>query len=79
VNTVWSDPPTPRARARARAAQRWEQERAACKTERRIWRREHREQRDEEYRLCKQQGLSPPATLEYSSSGEGEEEGSDGG
>jgi hypothetical protein len=27
------------------------QERAACKKEKRIWRRECREQRDEEYRL----------------------------
>jgi hypothetical protein len=32
-----------------------------------------------EYRLREQQGLSPPATSEYSSSGEGEEEESDGG
>jgi hypothetical protein len=34
---------------------------------------------DEEYHLREQQGLSPPATSEYSSSGEGEEEESDGG
>jgi hypothetical protein len=45
--------------------------------ERRIQRWEHREQRDEEFRLREQQGLSPPATSEYSSSGEGEEEESD--
>jgi hypothetical protein len=50
-----------------------------CKKERRIRRRERREQRDEEYRLCEQQGLSPPASSDYSSSGEGEEEESDGG
>jgi hypothetical protein len=58
-------------------AQRRLQERAARKKERRIWQREHQEQRDEEYRLREQQGLSPPATSEYSSSGEDEE--SDGG
>jgi hypothetical protein len=33
VNAVWSDPPTPRSRAHARAAQRREQERAARKRE----------------------------------------------
>jgi hypothetical protein len=62
-----------------RAAQRREQERVARKKERRIRRRERREQRDEEYQLLEQQGLSPPATSEYSSLGEGEEEESDGG
>jgi hypothetical protein len=50
----------------------------ARKKEQRIRWRERREQRDEEHRLCEQQGLSPPATSEYSSSGEGEEEESDG-
>jgi hypothetical protein len=55
------------------AAQRQEQERAARKKERRIRQRERWEQRDEEYRLRKQQGLSPPATSEYSLSGVGEE------
>jgi hypothetical protein len=63
----------------ARAVQRREKERVIRKKERRIRRRERREQRDEEYRLREQQGLSPPATSEYSSSGEGEEEESDGG
>jgi hypothetical protein len=46
--------------------------------EQRIRRRERWEQRDEEYRLREQQGLSPPAASEYSSSDEDEEE-SDGG
>jgi hypothetical protein len=59
--------------------QRREQERAARKKERRIRWRERQEQRDEEFRLHELQGLSPPATSEYSSSGEGEEEESDGG
>jgi hypothetical protein len=77
VNVARSDLPTPRARARAR--QRREQERVAHKKERRIRRRERREQRDKEYRLHEQQGLSPPMISEYSSSGEGEEEESDGG
>jgi hypothetical protein len=63
----------------ARAAQRREQERAARKKERRIRRREHREQRDEEFWLLEQQGLSTPVTSVYLSSGEGEEEESDGG
>jgi hypothetical protein len=67
VNAARSDPPTPR--AQARAAQRREQERAARKKERGIRRRERREQIDEEFRLREQQGLSPPATPEYSSSG----------
>jgi hypothetical protein len=48
-------------RARACAAQRREQERAARK-ERGIRRRERREQRGEEFRLLEQQGLSPPVT-----------------
>jgi hypothetical protein len=77
VNAAPSDPPTPRARAHARAAQRREQEQAVCNKERRIRRRERREQRNEEFRLREQQGLSPPATSEYSSSGEEEEEASD--
>jgi hypothetical protein len=78
VDATRSDPPTPRARARARTAQRREQESAARKKEKRIRRRERREQRDEEFRLREQQGLSPLTTLEDSSSGEEEEE-SDGG
>jgi hypothetical protein len=41
--------------------------------------RERGEQRGEEFRLREQQGLSPPATSEYSSSEEEEEEESDGG
>jgi hypothetical protein len=51
-----------------RAVQQREQERAAQKKERGIRRRERREHRDEELRWREQQGLSPPATLEYSSS-----------
>jgi hypothetical protein len=62
-----------------RAAQRWEQERAARKKEKRIWRRGHREQKSEEFRLREQQGLSSPVTSKYSSSDEEEEEKSDGG
>jgi hypothetical protein len=58
--------------------QQREQERAACKKAKRIRRRECREQRSEEFRLREQQGLSSPATSEYSSSDEEEEE-SDGG
>jgi hypothetical protein len=79
VDAARSDLPTPRAHARARAAQRREQERAARKKERRIRRWERWEQRDEEFRLHEQQGLSPPATLEDSSSEEEEEEEDDGG
>jgi hypothetical protein len=79
VNATWSDPPTPRARARACAAQRREQERAARKKERSIRQRERREQRSEKFRLREQQGLSSPGTSEYSSSDEEEEEESDGG
>jgi hypothetical protein len=74
VNATRSDPPTPRARAHARAAQRREQERAARKKEKRIRRREHRERRSEEFQLREQQGLSSPGTSEYSSSDEEEEE-----
>jgi hypothetical protein len=51
----------------------------AHKKEKRIWRRERREQRDEEFRLCEQQGLSPLATSEDSSSGEEEEDSDRGG
>jgi hypothetical protein len=78
VHAARSDPPTPRVRSVARAAQRREQERAAWAKERRLQRRERREQYCEEYRLREQQGLSPPGTLEGSSSEEEEEE-SDGG
>jgi hypothetical protein len=78
VHAAQSDPPTPRARARARAAQRRELERAPHK-ERSIRRREHREQRSEEFRLREQQGLSSPGTSEYSLLDEEEEEESDGG
>jgi hypothetical protein len=59
VDAARSDPPTPRARAAARAGQRREQERAACAKERRIRRRECREQQGEEYRLREHQALSP--------------------
>jgi hypothetical protein len=55
-------------------AQRREQEQAARKKERSIWRRERWEQRCEEFRLREQQGLSSPGTSEYSSSDEEEEE-----
>jgi hypothetical protein len=51
VDASRSDPPTPRARAVARAAQRREQERAVRGKEKRIRRRECREQQSEEYRL----------------------------
>jgi hypothetical protein len=59
VDAARSDPPTPRARAAARAAQRWKQERAACAKERGIGRRERREQQSEESQLREQQGLPP--------------------
>jgi hypothetical protein len=74
VNVAWSDPPTPRAQAQARAAQQREQERAARKRDRSIRRRERRERRSEEFQLREEQGLSSPGTEEYSSSGEEEEE-----
>jgi hypothetical protein len=79
VNAVRSDPPTPRARACARAAQRREQERVAHKKEKGIRRQERRERRSEEFRLREQQGLSSPATSEFSSSDKEEGEESDGG
>jgi hypothetical protein len=65
VNAARSDPPMPRARAR--------------KKEKGIRRRERRERRSEEFRLRELQGLSSPATSEFSSSDEEEEEESDGG
>jgi hypothetical protein len=79
VNAARSDPPTPRSRAHARAAQRREQERVACRRERNMRQRERRERRSEEFRLRERQVLSSPGTEEYSSSGEEEEEESDGG
>jgi hypothetical protein len=79
VNAARSDPPTPKAQERARAAQRREQEKAARKKEKRIRRRERRERRSEEFRLSEQQGLSSPGTLEYSSSDEEEGEDEDDG
>jgi hypothetical protein len=78
VNTARSDPPTPRSRAQASAAQRREQEWAAHKRERSIRQRECQERRSEEFRLREQQGLSSTGTEECSWSGEEEEE-SDGG
>jgi hypothetical protein len=63
VDTAHSDPPTPRAQAAACAAQRRVQEQAARKKERRIGWQEHREQRDEEYRLREQHGLLSPRRL----------------
>jgi hypothetical protein len=74
VNAARSDPPTPRSRALAHAAQRREQERVDRRRERNAQRRERREQRSEEFRLREQQGLSSPGTEEYSSSYEEEEE-----
>jgi hypothetical protein len=61
VQAARSDPPTPRARLAARAK------------ERRLRRWERREQYSEEYRLCKQQGLSPSG-MPTGSSSEDEEE-----
>jgi hypothetical protein len=49
------------------------------KKEKWIRRQEHREQKSVEFRLHEQQGLSSPATLEYSTSDEEEGEESDGG
>jgi hypothetical protein len=74
VNATRSDPPTPRSRALACAAQRRERERVYRRRERNARRRERREQRSEEFRLREQQGLSSPGTEEYSSSDEEEEE-----
>jgi hypothetical protein len=79
VHAARSDPPTPRARSTARAAQRQEQERATRAKERRLRRQERLEQYDEEYRLLEQQGLSPLLALTNSSSSSSEEEESDGG
>jgi hypothetical protein len=73
VNTARSDPPTPRARAHARAVQRREQERVAHKKERWLRRCQRRERRDEDFRLREQLGLSSPATSNDSSSEEEEE------
>jgi hypothetical protein len=58
VNAARSDPPTPRARAPSRAAQRREQEWAARAKEKKVRWWERLEQYNEEYRLCEQQGLS---------------------
>jgi hypothetical protein len=74
VSATKSEPPTPRSRAVARAAQEREQVRVSRKRERATRHKERREQRSEEYRLCEQQGLSSPGTEEYSSSDEEEEE-----
>jgi hypothetical protein len=77
MSTARSDPPTHRTRAVGHAAQQWEQKWAERAKEKRIRRREHLEQYNEEYRLCEQQGLSPLPALVNSSSDEAEE--SDGG
>jgi hypothetical protein len=74
VSAAKSDPPTPRSRALARAAQQRERERVARRRESGARHRERREQRSEEFRLREQQGLSSPGTEEYSSSHEEEEE-----
>jgi hypothetical protein len=71
VSAAKSDPPIPRSRALARAAQQRERERVVRRRERDA---RHRERRSEEFRLREQQGLSSPGTEEYSSSDEEEEE-----
>jgi hypothetical protein len=58
LSAAKSNPPTPRSRALGRAAQQREREWAARKKERATRHREHRERRNEEYRLCEQQGIS---------------------
>jgi hypothetical protein len=58
VSAAKSEPPTPRSRAVARAAQEREQARVARKRERATQHRERRERRSEEYQLREQQGLS---------------------
>jgi hypothetical protein len=73
MHAVRSDPPTPRARSAACAAQRREQKWAACAKERKIRQRERPKQYDEEYRLLEQQGLSPPLAPSNLSSEEEEE------
>jgi hypothetical protein len=74
VSAAKSEPPTPRSRALARAAQQREREWVARRRERATRHRERRERRSEEFRLREQQGLSSPDTEEYSSSDEEEEE-----
>jgi hypothetical protein len=74
MNAAKFDPPTPRSRALARAAQRRERERVDRRKERDARRRERQERRSEEFRLREQQGLSSLGTEEYSSSDEEEEE-----
>jgi hypothetical protein len=56
VNVARSDPPTPRSRAHARAAQRREQERVARRRERNMRWHERREQRSEEF-LARDRGV----------------------
>jgi hypothetical protein len=65
VDAARSDPPTPRARAAARATQRREQERVARARERGIKWRERREMQSEEYRLREQQGVPPGNAGEF--------------
>jgi hypothetical protein len=72
VNVARSDPPTPRAQARARRS-------GGSRSERRARRSEGSGGGSAENRGIEQQGLSPPATSKYSLSGEGEEEESNGG
>jgi uncharacterized membrane protein YgaE (UPF0421/DUF939 family) len=74
VSAAKSVPPTPRYRALGRATQQREQERAARKKERATRHRKRCEWKNEEYRLCEQQGLYSPRTEEYSSSDVEEEE-----
>jgi hypothetical protein len=68
VSAAKSDPPTPRSRALARAAQQRERERVDHRRQHDARHRERREQSSEEFRLREQQGLSSPETEEYSSS-----------
>jgi hypothetical protein len=63
VHTARSNPSRPLSQAAGRAAQQWERHRAAHTKERRIRRQERLDQYNEEYRLCEQQGLSPPPAL----------------
>jgi hypothetical protein len=62
MSAAKSEPPTPRSRTLARAAQQGERERVARRRERATRHRVRRERRNEEFRLREQQGLSSPGT-----------------
>jgi hypothetical protein len=62
VSAAKFEPPTPRSRALAHAAQWRERERVARRRERNVRHRERRERRSEEFWLREQQGLSSPET-----------------